>query len=107
MGTQDLLLESTRGPLSEGSSSCRHSGVWSVGCSSEMGSVWCVGCSRTKGMCVSCVGVRKKPLVWTEGKTGRLNPKKSREVHVGRIPSNLTAKFNLGLTLQVFETSRG
>jgi hypothetical protein len=42
-----------------------------------------------------------------EGKTGRLNPKESREVHVGWNPSNLTANLNLGLTLQVFETSGG
>jgi hypothetical protein len=41
------------------------------------------------------------------GKTGRPNPKQSREVHVGRNPSNLTAKLTLGLTLQVFETSWG
>jgi hypothetical protein len=36
---------------------------------------------------------------------GRLNPKESREAHVGQNPSNLTAKLNLGLTLQVFEIS--
>jgi hypothetical protein len=41
-----------------------------------------------------------------EGKTGRLNPKESHEAHVGRNPSNLMAKLNLGLTLQVFKTSK-
>jgi hypothetical protein len=41
------------------------------------------------------------------GKTGRFNPKRSREVHVRWNPSNLTAKLMLGLTLQVFETSWG
>jgi hypothetical protein len=39
------------------------------------------------------------------GKTGRFNPKRSREAHVGRNPPNLMAKLTLGLTLQVFETS--
>jgi hypothetical protein len=41
------------------------------------------------------------------GKTGRVNPKRSREAYVGRNPSNLTAKLTLGLRLQVFETSWG
>jgi hypothetical protein len=41
------------------------------------------------------------------GKTGRVNPKRSREAHVGRNPSNLTAKLTLGLRLQIFETSWG
>ena len=54
---------------------------------------------------VSCVGVGKKPLVWIEGKTGSINPNKSRDRHVRRFPSNLMVKVNGGLTLQVFETS--
>jgi hypothetical protein len=42
-----------------------------------------------------------------EAKIGSLGINRSRETHVGWISSNLTAKFNLGLTLQVFETSGG
>jgi hypothetical protein len=42
-----------------------------------------------------------------EGKTERLNPKESREAHVGQNLSNLMAKLNLRLTLQVFETFKG
>jgi hypothetical protein len=41
------------------------------------------------------------------GKTGKFNPKESREAHMGRKSSNLTAKLTLGLRLQVFETSWG
>jgi hypothetical protein len=39
-----------------------------------------------------------------KAKIGSLGINRSHEMHVGRIPSNLMAKFNLGLTLQVFET---
>jgi hypothetical protein len=51
--------------------------------------------------------IKRQRVGVVEGKTGRPNLKQSREVHVGRNPSNLTAKLTLGLTLQVFETSRG
>jgi hypothetical protein len=49
--------------------------------------------------------IKRRRVIVVEGKTGRPNPKQSREVHVGRNPSNLTAKLTLGLTLQVFKTS--
>jgi hypothetical protein len=42
-----------------------------------------------------------------EGKSGKKYPNMSREAHMGRIISKLTAKLNLGLTLQVFKTSGG
>jgi hypothetical protein len=41
------------------------------------------------------------------GKTGRVNPKRSREAHVGRNPFNLTAKLTLGLRLQVLKLRGG
>jgi hypothetical protein len=48
-----------------------------------------------------------KALPQMRGKIGKSNPKESRETHVGRKPSKLTAKLTLGLRLQVFETSWG
>jgi hypothetical protein len=44
-------------------------------------------------------GKHVNSIAWTEGKTRRLNPKKSCEAHVGWIPSNLMDSIHLGLTL--------
>jgi hypothetical protein len=51
--------------------------------------------------------IKRRRVGVGEGKTRKLNPKESCEVHVGQNPSNLTAKLNLGLTLQVLKTSGG
>jgi hypothetical protein len=48
-----------------------------------------------------------KALPQMRGKIGKSNPKESRDRHVGRKPSKLTAKLTLGLRLQVLKLRGG
>ena len=52
-----------------------------------------------------CIMIKRRRVSIGEAKIGSLGISRSREAHMGRNPSNLMAKLNLELTLQVFETT--